>query len=209
MRKVLDTVKNVRHHYILKCNDYDICKLPQSKSSTAISQMTSRNTTVLDADERSFDSHALGSQLESTNSQNTTIMRPHLILITELITAGSIREYLKKIRLPRLIVIKNWCFKILQGLDFLNKNNLVHGKLTCESIYINSNNGDIKIGDLGIRQIPLFNSKRSEIHQSLVLKNEKKTSKYDVYCFGLVLLEMITSDLQIPHAFKYICKIIN
>ena len=86
---------------------------------------------------------------------------------------------------------------------------MVHGKLTCESIYINSNNGDIKIGDLGIRQIPLFNSKRSEIHQSLVLKNEKKTSKYDVYCFGLVLLEMITSDLKITNAFKYICKIIN
>jgi len=171
--------------------------------------MTSRNTTVLDADEQSIDSHALGSQLESVHSQNTAIMRPHLILITELITAGSIREYLNKIRLPRLIVIKNWCFKILQGLDFLNKNNLIHGKLTCESIYINSNNGDIKIGDLGIRQIPLFNSKRSEIQQSLVLKNEKKTSKYDVYCFGLVLLEMITSDLQIPNAFKYICKIIN
>jgi|TARA_B110000285_G_scaffold232420_1_gene303439 WNK lysine deficient protein kinase len=80
-------------------------------------------------------------------------------LVTELITAGSIREYIKQIRLPRLIVIKNWCYKILQGLEFLHKNELVHGKLTCESIYINSNNGDIKIGDLGIRQIPLFNSK--------------------------------------------------
>lgn len=80
-------------------------------------------------------------------------------MVTELITAGSIREYIKQIRLPRLIVIKNWCYKILQGLEFLHKNELVHGKLTCESIYINSNNGDIKIGDLGIRQIPLFNSK--------------------------------------------------
>ena len=76
---------------------------------------------------------------------------PELILITELITAGSIREYLKRIRLPRLIVIKQWCFKILQGLKFLHDHNLVHGSLTCESIYINSNNGDIKIGDLGIR----------------------------------------------------------
>jgi WNK lysine deficient protein kinase len=132
-----------------------------------------------------------------------------LILITELITAGSIREYLKKIRLPRLIVVKQWCFKILQGLEFLHNINLVHGKLTCESIYINSNNGDIKIGDLGIRNIPLFNSKQSEIHQSLLLKNEKKTSKYDVYCFGLVLLEMISYKIQVPHAFKYLCKLIN
>lgn len=134
---------------------------------------------------------------------------PQLILITELITAGSIREYLKKIRLPRLIVIKNWCFKILQGLDFLHKNNLVHGKLTCESIYINSNNGDIKIGDVGQREIPLYNFKKSEIHLSTILKSEQKTNKYDVYCFGLCLLEMISSDIKVPHAFKYLCKLIN
>lgn len=127
-----------------------------------------------------------------------------------MITAGSIREYLKKIRNPRLIVIKQWCYKILQGLVFLhtNETELVHGKLTCESIYINSNNGDIKIGDLGIRQIPLFNSKKTEIYIN-ILKTEKKTPKYDVYCFGLCLLEMISSDIQVPHAFKYLCKLIN
>jgi WNK lysine deficient protein kinase len=143
----------------------------------------------------------------STSQQKQA--NPQLILITELITAGSIREYLKKIRLPRLIVIKNWCFKILQGLDFLHNNDLVHGKLTCESIYINSNNGDIKIGDVGQRDIPLFNLKKSEIHMSTVLKNEAKTNKYDVYCFGLCLLEMITSDIKVPHTFKYLCKLIN
>ena len=85
----------------------------------------------------------------------------------------------------------------------------MHGKLTCESIYINSNNGDIKIGDIGMRQIPLYFSKQSEIHQSVLLKNEKKTNKYDVYCFGLCLLEMISSDVSVPHAFKYLCKLIN
>jgi len=37
----------------------------------------------------------------------------------------------------------------------LVKNHLVHGRLSCDAIYINSNNGDIKIGDLGIRQIPI------------------------------------------------------
>jgi hypothetical protein len=39
----------------------------------------------------------------------------------------------------------------------------VHGKLTCESIYINSNCGDIKIGDLGIRAIPSYNSSKHTI----------------------------------------------
>lgn len=100
------------------------------------------------------------------------VKEKELVIITELITAGSIREYanskiltqkcryLKKIKLPRLIVIKNWCQKILEGLDYLHSQNFIHGKLTCESIYINSNNGDIKIGDLGIRSIPTYNNSK-------------------------------------------------
>lgn len=150
----------------------------------------------------------LSATVDSTKAP-TLGSHTNLVLVTELITAGNIREYLKKIKLPRLIVIKNWCYKILQGLEFLHDNQLVHGKLTCESIYINSNNGDIKIGDLGIRKIPLFSSKQSEIHQNLVLRNEKKSSAYDVYCFGLVLLEMISSDIGVPHAFRHLCKLIN
>jgi len=72
-----------------------------------------------------------------------------------------IYRYLKKIKLPRLTVIKNWCLKILEGVSYLHKRGFVHGKLTCESIYINSNNGDIKIGDLGIRAIPSYNNSNS------------------------------------------------
>jgi serine/threonine protein kinase len=41
----------------------------------------------------------------------------------------------------------------LEGLIFLHEKDIVHGKLTCESIYINSNNGEIKIGDIGIKHI--------------------------------------------------------
>lgn len=62
-------------------------------------------------------------------------------------------RYRKKIHAPRLKVIKNWSKKILEGLIFLHEKNIVHGKLTCESIYINSNNGEIKIGDIGIKHI--------------------------------------------------------
>ena len=51
--------------------------------------------------------------------------------------------------------------------------------------------------------------KKSEIHLSTILKSEKKTDKYDVYCFGLCLLEMISSDIKVPYAFKYLCKLIN
>ncbi len=33
--------------------------------------------------------------------------------------------------------------------------------------------------------------------------------KLDIYCFGLSLLEMISSDISGTQAFKVLCKIIN
>jgi WNK lysine deficient protein kinase len=107
----------------------------------------------------------------------------------------------------------------MEGVAYLHSQNFVHGKLTCESIYINSNNGDIKIGDLGIRTIPCYNnSKRdvsiriveySELSMSHQLKMSEETTKLDIYCFGLSLLEMISSDVSGTQAFKVLCKIIN
>ena len=72
----------------------------------------------------------------------------------------TLNRYLKKIKLPRLGVIKKWARKILEGVHYLHSQNFIHGKLTCESIYINSNNGDIKIGDIGIRAIPCYNNSK-------------------------------------------------
>jgi len=57
-----------------------------------------------------------------------------------------------------MTVLKNWSKKVLEGIKYLHSQNFIHGKLTCESIYINSNCGDIKIGDLGIRAIPSYNT---------------------------------------------------
>lgn len=85
---------------------------------------------------------------------------------------------------------------------------MVHGKLTCESIYINSNNGEIKIGDVGVKHIyssqqpqPATNKtaqsnisachNMSELRQCKQYLKERNTKKFDVYCFGLVMLEMI------------------
>ena len=42
-----------------------------------------------------------------------------------------------------------------------------------------------------------------------LLKNSEETTKLDIFCFGLSLLEMISSDISGTHAFKVLCKIIN
>lgn len=38
-------------------------------------------------------------------------------------------------------------------MHYLHTHDIVHGELSCESIYINSNNGEIKVGDVGIKHI--------------------------------------------------------
>lgn len=61
-------------------------------------------------------------------------------------------RYLKKIRHPRLKVLKNWCREILEGIKYLHsqKPPIIHRDLKCENIFINSNLGEVKIGDLGL-----------------------------------------------------------
>ncbi len=97
---------------------------------------------------------------------------------------------------------------MLEGLIFLHEHDIVHGKLTCESIYINSNNGEIKIGDIGIKHIYATNkgdfsngtgkttfTAESELGQSKWYLNERNTKKFDTFCFGLALLEIIFTEM--------------
>lgn len=42
-----------------------------------------------------------------------------------------------------------------------------------------------------------------------LLSEQKRSCKYDVFCFGLSLIEMISSNMSIPKAFKIISKIIK
>jgi len=43
-----------------------------------------------------------------------------VIFITEMITGGSLRKYVKKIKNPKLKVIKGWCREILKGVVYLH-----------------------------------------------------------------------------------------
>lgn len=107
-------------------------------------------------------------------------------MITELITTGSLRQYTKKIRNPRIKVVKKWCSAILEGLQQLHINGVVHGNLSCESVYVNSNNGEIKLGDLGIKSVIRENC--FELDNERLMCDPKK---FDVYWFGMCLLEML------------------
>ena len=107
-----------------------------------------------------------------------------------------------KIRQTRvkLKVIKCWCREILEGLKYLHEQKppIIHRDLKCDNIFINTNDGIIKIGDLGLAK-----TMTKEFAESLVgtpeymapeLYEENYNTKVDIYAFGMCLLEMLTIE---------------
>lgn len=146
--------------------------------------------------------------------------KEEVVFITEIVTGGSLKRYdddnervkfvflssyLKKIKNPKLKVIKNWCRGILQGLDYLHSmkpNPVIHRDLKCENIFINSNNGEIRIGDLGLATCMSGSFAKSVLGTPHFMAPEMYEEVYgtgvDIYSFGMCLLEMVTQ--QVPYS---------
>ncbi|KAF9164102.1 Serine/threonine-protein kinase wnk3 [Actinomortierella ambigua] len=125
-----------------------------------------------------------------------------IVFITELMSSGTLKQYLKKTLKGPLKpkVLKSWCRQILQGLLYLHTHDppIIHRDLKCDNIFINGNNGQLKIGDLGLAVL------RHKTHVSSVLGTpefmapelyeEKYNEKVDIYAFGMCVLEMVTKE---------------
>lgn len=51
--------------------------------------------------------------------------------------------------------VKGWARQILMGLIYLHSHNppIIHRDLKCDNIFINGNQGEVKIGDLGLATV--------------------------------------------------------
>ena len=80
-----------------------------------------------------------------------TICR-YIVLITELMTSGTLKLYLKRFKRINVKVLKSWCRQILKGLYFLHTRQppVIHRDLKCDNIFITGTTGSVKIGDLGL-----------------------------------------------------------
>ena len=120
-------------------------------------------------------------------------------MITEIITGGSLRSYVKKYKHIRLKVIKSWCIEILKGLVYLHEQEphpIIHRDIKCDNIFINSNSGEIRIGDMGL-STKMQNSFTTSVlgtpeFMAPELYEEYYDTGVDIYAFGMCVLEMIT-----------------
>ncbi|XP_061352192.1 serine/threonine-protein kinase WNK8-like isoform X2 [Gastrolobium bilobum] len=121
-------------------------------------------------------------------------------MITELFTSGSLRQYRKKHKNVDMKAIKNWARQILRGLCFLHSHSppVIHRDLKCDNIFVNGNNGQVKIGDLGLAIVMQQPTARSVIGTPEFMAPELYEEEYDelvdIYSFGMCMLEMITCE---------------
>ncbi len=109
------------------------------------------------------------------------------VVIEEMVTAGSLRAFLHTFSNPKLRVCQSWLLQILDGLEFLHSRDLVHGNLSCGHVYINTNIGELKIGDLAVVQM------------SNVIQDTWKSPMDDIHNFGILLLEVALTPLYRIH----------
>lgn len=64
-------------------------------------------------------------------------------------------RYRQKHRKVNIWAVKDWCRQILSGLLYLHSHNppIIHRDLKCDNIFVNGNQGEVKIGDLGLAAI--------------------------------------------------------
>lgn len=121
-----------------------------------------------------------------------------IIIITELVSGGTLRSNLKRIKEPRLRLVKKWIKEMLSGLEYLHNKNIIHRDIKCDNIFLDSIKGTLKIGDLGGSQLLVTQYATqyigTEEFMSFEVFEGKYTVKADIYSLGMSIIEMLTLE---------------
>eukprot|EP00038_Savillea_parva_P017524 m.20589 g.20589 ORF g.20589 m.20589 type:complete len:1301 (+) comp3808_c0_seq1:651-4553(+) len=125
------------------------------------------------------------------------------IFITELMTSGTLKQFLRDTGTPKHEVLQNWCKQILSGLKYMHDKEIIHRDLKCDNIFIEGTTGEVKIGDLGLAMVfkdiaPKCSVIGTPEFMAPEMYREEYSFPIDVWAFGMCVLEMIT--LEYPYS---------
>ncbi|OQS53737.1 pkpA [Ecytonucleospora hepatopenaei] len=123
----------------------------------------------------------------------------NFIFITELMTGGTLKDYITKNGKCSDKLVKKWGKQIIDGISYLHKQNIIHRDIKAENIFVNASHGEIKIGDLGntkekqnksYTMVGTLNFMSREIFEG-----EGYDELVDIYAFGMTLIQMSTGRM--------------
>ncbi|GAA0169359.1 non-receptor serine/threonine protein kinase [Lithospermum erythrorhizon] len=124
--------------------------------------------------------------------------------VTEMFTSGTLRQYRQKHKNVNIRAVKHWCRQILEGLHYLHSHDppVIHRDLKCDNIFINGNQGQVKIGDLGLASIMRKSHAAHCVGTPEFMAPEVYLEEYnelvDIYSFGMCILEIVM--LEYPYS---------
>ena len=134
--------------------------------------------------------------LKSVISSWITHNSQSLVLISEIVTGGSLVEYLNRLPQPTINLAKVWGRGILMGLNYLHGlvPIIVHRGISIKNIKIMSSDGTIKLTDFFINQVFINDPWNVEDPWFYAPETYEGTFTHesDIYSFGMVLLQILT-----------------
>ncbi|KAK2648761.1 hypothetical protein Ddye_016250 [Dipteronia dyeriana] len=109
-------------------------------------------------------------------------------------------RYRLKQKQVNIIAVKHWFRQILRGLLYLHSLDpaVIHRDLNCDNIFVNGNQGEVKIGDLGLVAILKKSYAAHCVRTSELMGPEVYEGACNelvsIYSFGMCILEIVTFD---------------
>ena len=128
--------------------------------------------------------------------------RQEVNFVTEILSSGTLKSFIKKVQVIRWKIAKRWAVQILKGLEYLHSQDppVIHRDLKCENIFINGTSGDLRIGDLGLSTVHRNGRVLSvlgtpEFMAPDMYEETSYDEKVDIYAFGMCMLEIFTKEI--------------
>ena len=122
-----------------------------------------------------------------------------VIIITEMVSGGSLKQNIKSIRSPRLRLLKKWIKEILSGLAYLHSKKIIHRDIKSENIMLDSN-FNIKLCDFGfasfsIGKFKTFFGTSGYASPEMCNKQPYYGISNDIFSLGITIFVLITGNM--------------